>query len=152
MGRKFFKIIKFQKMANGLYRVKLSSVYNKNCSEKKYLDVDDKTLEGLKFLAREDRRQETNDYRHLSIFSYDELGKDIIVDSAEDKYIEQIESMQLREALMQLDPLVRRRFIRRYLFGMSCEEISRLDGVSRAAVSLSIKNAKIFLRSYLENK
>ena len=38
MKCKFYKIIKSEKTADGLNRLKLSSVYSKNCSEQNYVD------------------------------------------------------------------------------------------------------------------
>lgn len=147
MKRKFYKIIKSEKTAEGLNRLRLSSVYSKNCSEQNYVDVNDQTLEGLKSLARFQRRQDSKDYRNLSIYAYDSLTDTTA--SVEDEYIAKIKSVELRNALMLLKPIIRRRFIRRYLLGMSCEKIGRLDVVSRTAVSLSIKNARILLKKHL---
>ena len=147
MKRKFYKIIRSEKTADGLNRLKLSSVYNKNCSEQKYVDVNDETLEELKSLARFQRRQDSKDYRNLSSYAYESITDTAA--SVEDEYIAKIKSAELRNALMLLKPIIRRRFIRRYLLGMSCEKIGRLDGVSRTAVSLSIKNARILLKKHL---
>lgn len=147
MKRKFYKKIRSEKTADGLNRLKLSSVYNNNCSEQNYVDVNDETLEGLKSLARCQRRQDSKDYRNLSIYAYDSLTD--MTASVEDEYVAKLESAQLRNALMLLKPIIRRRFIRRYLLGMSCEKIGQLDGVSRTAVSLSIKNARILLKKHL---
>lgn len=147
MKRKFYKIIRSEKTADGLNRLKLSSVYSKNCSEQKYVDVNDETLEELKSLARFQRQQDSKDYRNLSIYAYESITDTAA--SVEDEYIAKIKSAELRNALMLLKPIIRRRFIRRYLLGMSCEKIGQLDGVSRTAVSLSIKNARILLKKHL---
>lgn len=147
MKRKFYKKIRSEKTADGLNRLSLLSVYSNNCSEQNYVDVNDETLEGLKSLARYQRRQDSKDYRNLSIYAYDCLTDTTA--SVEDEYVAKLESARLRNALMLLKPIIRRRFIRRYLLGMSCEKIGQLDGVSRAAVSLSIKNARILLKKHL---
>lgn len=71
MKRKFYKKIRSEKTTGGLNRLSLSSVYSNNCSEQNYVDVNDETLEGLKSLARYQRRQDSKDYRNLSIYAYD---------------------------------------------------------------------------------
>ena len=147
-----YKEIKFIKKDDGMYNIKLSSIYDNNCCEVDNYEVEEKIFKGLDSLLKEERHYDNADYYYLSIYSYDELcerNNQLFAGSPEDEYFSKITSCELREAICELSPISRKRLCRYFFDKWTYEQIAEADGVSHVAVMYSINNALEKLKSKL---
>jgi len=147
-----YKEIKFIKKDDGMYNIKLSSIYDNNCCEVDNYEVEEKIFKGLDILLKEERHYDNADYYYLSIYSYDELcerNNQFFAESPEDEYFSKITSCEFREAICELSPISRKRLCRYFFDKWTYEQIAEADGVSHVAVMYSINNALEKLKSKL---
>lgn len=143
------------KSDNGNNLIKITDFYAHNCTEQEYVEVNDEVLEFLVQKKREEKKLEMRDYRHLAPFGFDEIETaemhSIYEKSAEDSYFAELQSMELYEAMGKLKLVFRRRFYLYHVDGLTMEEIAKMEGVSRIAISKSLKKTAEELRRLLCN-
>lgn len=148
------KKIEFVKVGENANRVKLSSIYDNNCSSQEYVIVDDEMLE---YLIAEEHKANTMDRNfrnHFVGFPDDEtaaakMGAKTV--SAEEKYFTEADTEELSKIIAILSTLTdaqRRRIYKRFKENLSFEEIGRAEGVSASAIKRSCEIAFKKLKPY----
>ena len=96
--------------------------------------------------VRQERNLRRWDERYLeysTLTDEDLLNRAIhIPKSVEEAVIDSLTNQKLREAILALSQMQRRRFILYYEFGLTYEQIAVIEGCSKVAVKYSIDNAK----------
>ncbi|MCM1167136.1 MAG: hypothetical protein NC299_17515 [Lachnospiraceae bacterium] len=139
------KKVEFVKLGENANRVKLSSVYDNNCSEGEYVIVNDDVLEVLQQPEREYERERSRRRRHGNKFIY--LGNDENFDAKLGLTVnapdEAVESKMYLEHIRQFfEDKVYERGMLYFLQNYSLKEIAEMDGVSEVAVFKSVSKFK----------
>lgn len=154
-----YRKLTYIKKGNGVNLVKLSSVYDNNCSAQEYKAVDDRVLD---FMIENDRyieKLERADRSNIAVSYNDEIGNcnnAAGFSHSEKYYYEREEEQQkIRDHLAELkavfDELSDKQRSRIYLFvyyEMSYTEIAKYEGVSAATVQSTCERAFSKLREY----
>ena len=72
--------------------------------------------------------------------------------SVEETTFESLQNEQLRFAVQSLSEIQRRRFSLYYEFGLTYEQIAKVEGCSSQAIAKAVKGAKIKIKNYFENQ
>ncbi len=139
--------VEFVKISENVNRVKLSSIYENNCSSQEYVIVDDETLEYLvaserKFSA--DRRTKSN---HVVALPEDETAAakmGAMDKSAEEKFFSESDKEQIDYILHILSELTykqRKRLYMKFRLNMSYAEIARTEKAALVTVRESCERA-----------
>ena len=107
----------------------------------------------MKELQREFDKYDMREYRHESHLEQTpttKIPRDLFGKSPEELMMERYESNRLKDALLRLSLVQRRRFILKYDYKLPTEEIARIEGCSTRAIERSLTNARRKLRKLLE--
>ena len=148
------KKVEFVKVGENANRVKLSSIYDNNCSSQEYVVVDDEMLEYLIAATRKANANERSFRRHfICLPEEDTVAAKIgaVTASAEEKYFTEADTDELSQILAILSTLTnaqRRRIYKHFKENLSFEEIGRSEGVSASAIKRSCEIAFQKLKPY----
>lgn len=125
----------------------------KNYVGDEYLIIKKDLYEFLLEDSRRHHREEYFDYTWRAAFNIEEMTPAQIADyttsSAEDVCLENISSERIYSAIKQLDPVLAGRVYKMFYLGMTKIQIAVGEGVTKSAVSQSIKSALEQLRKIL---
>lgn len=150
------KKVEFVKVGKNVNRVKLSSIYDHNCSLQGYVIVDDKMLEYL--IESEQRFSEnrrTND-NHVVSLPEDETAAakmGAMDKSAEEKFFSEADKEQIEHILLILSELTekqRKRLYMKFRLNMSYAQIARIEGSALVTVRESCERAVNRLKKHGE--
>lgn len=150
------KKVEYVKVGENANRVKLSSVYDNNCSSQEYVVVDDAMLEYLIAETHKANANERRFRRHVVCLPEEDtivakIGS--VTVSAEEKYLTEADTEELSKILTILSTLTnaqRRRIYKRFKENLSFEEIGRSEGVSASAIKRSCEIAFKKLKPYVD--
>ena len=137
------KKVEYVKVGVNANRVKLSSIYDYNCSSQEYVIVDDEMLGYLIAETRKANANERSFRRHfVCLLEEDTVAAKIsaVTASAEEKYLTEADTEELSKILTILSTLTnaqRRRIYKRFKENISFEKIGRSEGVSAGAIKRS---------------
>lgn len=148
------KKVEYVKVGENANRVKLSSIYDHNCSSKEYVIVDDEILAYLiesEQKINADRRTKDN---HVIELPEDETaaGKMGAIDkSAEEKFFSELDDEQIRRIRLIISELTirqRKRLYMKFRLNMSYTQIARIEGSALVTVRESCERAFKKLRKH----
>lgn len=106
--------------------------------------------------VRQERNLRRWDERYLeysSLTDEDLLSRAVhIPKSVEEAVIDSLSNKTLREAILALSQIQRRRFLLYYEFGLNYEQIAVIEGCSKVAVKYSIDHAKANIQKKFVNQ
>lgn len=149
MGKKYkYKSVDFQKIADNVNLVKLSSIYDNPCGDVAYAEVNDVILDALisDTRANESYNRYVRDWEIAGAFN--ETNGTLIVSKDQSKVENEDEKKQIIQLFGMLSVTQRRRLYLYIQDKMTYEEIAELDGVSIASTYRSFLRAFQHLRKY----
>ena len=150
------KKVEFVKVGENANCIKLSNIYDNNCSSQEYVVVDDEMLEYLIAETRKANANERSFRRHfVCLPEEDTVAAKIgaVTASAEEKYLTEADAEELNKVLTIFSTLTnaqRRRIYKRFKENLSFEEIGRSEGVGASAIKRSCENAFQKLKPYVD--
>ena len=148
------KKVEFEKVGENVNRVKLSSIYDHNCSSQEYVIVDD---EMLKYLIESEMKFNTNrrtKSNHVVALPEDETAAakmGAVVESEEEIFFSEVDELlkqKVLKVLARLSVSQRRRLYMRFRENKSYTVIGREEGLTAAAISASCIRAIKKLKKY----
>lgn len=135
--------------------IRLSDIYKNPCGSDEYVEVSDEILMFLIECQKREYRDYSSNYRHIAPinFNEDELGAvyHAFEQGADECFFIKLQSDELYSALQQIKPEFAKRFYLYHAVGMTMEQIAGIEGVSRNAVSKSVRKAALLLRQLMCN-
>lgn len=116
------------------------------------VEVSRRVFDEINELQREFWRIERKEARHsvhLDAIPECYLPQDRLGKSSEQVFFEQIESAEIEAALARIPAIQRRRFLMRYLMGLTVRQIADLEGCSPRAILFTLSAARKNLRGIL---
>ena len=150
------KKVEYVKVGVNANRVKLSSIYDHNCSSQGYIIVDDEMLGYLIAETRKANANERSFRRHfVCLPKEDTVAAKIgsVTASDEEKYLTEADTEELNKIITIFSTLTnaqRRRIYKHFKENLSFEEIGRSEGVSASAIKRSCEIAFQKLKPYAD--
>lgn len=119
------------------------------------IEVSKPVFDELDDMQREYWRQEKSESRHtchIEMMRDHELPHARLTKDPEQLLMDQIESLEIQQALHQIPLIQQQRFLMRNLVGLSIKQIAFLEGCSERAVSYSLIRARDNLQEILSLK
>ena len=126
----------------GKFCLKLSSVYETNCSEQKCVEISEEILQAYLEFDRADERLRNFRRRHINKFvtSDEALERNCTIEKFDEDYqLDRIVVKQLKEKCGERTYI---RAVLHYLYGMTIAEIAQIEKVSETAIDKSLKKVE----------
>ncbi len=144
--------IKYTKTPTGNL-IRVADYYPNPCGTEEYVEVSDAVLEYLAKCQSCSYREHSSDTRNIHPFAFDETltGEvyGIFEQGADEAYWKRIQAYLLYAAMQKISPQKARRFYLYYAVNLTAKEIAAMEGVSKMAVSKSIRTTRKRLRRLL---
>lgn len=140
------KKVEFVKVGENVNRIKLSSIYDHNCSSQEFVIVDDEMLEYLIESEMEFNANRRTKDNHVVALPEDETAAakmGAVVKSEEEKYFAatEDEKKKVLDILSLLTPCQRRRLYLRFKNHLTYKAVGKMEGVSGSAIKRSCELA-----------
>ncbi|MCH5204992.1 MAG: sigma-70 family RNA polymerase sigma factor [Oscillospiraceae bacterium] len=146
--------VEFVKVGENANRVKLSSIYDNNCSSQEYVIVDDEMLEYLIKSEQQFNASRRTMDNHVIALPEDETAAakmGVMDTSAEEKYFSEFDKEQIHQIqliLSELSEKQRKRLYMRFHLNMSYTKIARIEGSTIVTVRESCERTIKRLKKY----
>lgn len=154
MADKEIKIV-VTKTEDGMNRLELSGIYEKNCSSAETVIVSDEVLEVFENARRAQERERSRERRHgikkIHLGSDEDFDAKLgLTTDAPDRAVE--DKLYLEYLRRFFDEKTYRRGMLYYLHKFSQDEIAEMEGVSQSAVNKSITKFKMTIVKLYKNR